>query len=289
MATSLKVLVTGATGKQGGAVARRLRENNHHVRALTRTPDSPAAAELARLGVEMAQGDLTDRASLDRALQGMDSVFLMATPFEAGTGAETVQGVTMADAAKAAGTFLVYSSVGDADRNTGIPHFDSKYAVEKHIRAIGADATIIAPVYFMDNVVYIRDQLRNNVYPSALSPDRGVYQIAVSDVAAVAVTVLENKARYAGKRYDIGVEEVSPSQTVRILSEVTGRPFVHFQLPTEMVRQTMGEDGVKMNEYFEQVGYHVDRAELEREFPNVRWTSFETWARNFDWTTFLGT
>ena len=289
MTASLKTLVTGATGKQGGAVARHLLQNNHQVRALTRKPDSPAAAELARLGVEIVQGDLTDQDSLDRALRGVDSVFAMATPFEAGPDAETTQGVTMADAAKAAGTFLVYSSVGDANRNTGIPHFDSKYAVEKHIQGIGADATIIAPVYFMDNVVYIRDQLRNNVYPSALSPDRPLAQISVADIAAVAVTVLENRARYAGRRFDIGADEVSPNETVRILSRVTGRPFVHFQLPMEMVRQTMGDDGVKMTEYFERVGYHVDREELEREFPNVRWTSFETWARGFEWNTFLGT
>lgn len=289
MTTSLKVLVTGATGKQGGAVTRRLLDNNHNVRALTRKPDSTAAAELERLGVEVVQGDLTDRDSLDRALHGVDAAFAMATPFEAGPTAEVTQGVTMADAAKAAGAFLVYSSVGDANRNTGIPHFDSKYAVEKHIRDIGADATIVAPVYFMDNVVYLRDQMRNNVYPSPLSPNRAVAQICVADIAAVAVTVLENRGHYAGKRFDLGADEVSPGETVKILSNVTSRPFVHFQLPIEMVRETMGDDGVKMIEYFEQVGYHVDRGELEREFPKVRWTSFETWARGFDWNTFLGT
>src|SRR4051812_28449426 len=141
----------------------------------------------------------------------------------------------MADAAKDAGVFLLYSSVGDADRNTGIPHFDSKYKVEKHIREIGVDATIIAPVLFMDNVIYARDQLRNNVYPSPLSSETTVAQIAVTDIGAVAVTVLENRQRYAGKRFDIGADVLSPNDTARILSSVTGRNIVHFQVPMDMI------------------------------------------------------
>jgi uncharacterized protein YbjT (DUF2867 family) len=288
MSQTLKILVTGATGKQGGTIARRLLENGHSLRAVTRKPDSPAARALADRGVEIVAGDLTDREAMDRAARGVDAVFSMATPFEAGMAAETQQGITTADAAKAAGAFLLYSSVGDADRSTGIPHFDSKYAVEQHIRAIGADATIIAPVYFMENVGYLAQQLRDNVYPLPLTPDRKLAQISLADIAAVAVTVLEDRARYAGKRYDLGADEVSANDVVKILSSVTGRPFKHFQLPLEMVRGAMGDDTVKMFEYFERVGYHVDRAALARDFPNVRWTSFETWARQFDWKALLG-
>jgi uncharacterized protein YbjT (DUF2867 family) len=288
MANNLKVLVTGATGKQGGAIARLLLKNGHTVRAVTRKPESPAASALAGLGVEVVSGDLSDRAAMDRAAKGVDAVFSMATPFEAGMAAETQQGVTTADAAKAAGAFLLYSSVGDADRNTGIPHFDSKYAVEQHIRASGAEATIIAPVYFMENVGWLAQQLRENVYPMALSPDRKLAQICLADIAAVAVAVLEDKARYAGKRYDLGADEVSPNEVVKILTSVTGRPFKHFQVPMEMVRGTMGDDGARMFEYFAKVGYHFDRALLQRDFPSVRWTSFETWARQFNWGALLG-
>ncbi len=288
MSTTLKILVTGATGTQGGAIARHLLAKRHAVRAITRKPDAPAARVLAGLGIEVVAGDLSDREAMDRATQGVDAVFSMGTPFEAGMAAETKQGVTTADAAKAADAFLVYSSVGDADRDTGIPHFDSKYAVERHIRAIGADATIIAPVYFMENVGYLAQQLRENVYPTPLTPDRKLAQISVADIAAVAVTVLENRARYAGKRFDLGADEVSANEVIKILSSVTGRPFKHFQLPMQMVRDTMGEDAVKMFEYFERTGYHVDRGLLEREFPNLTWTSYEAWARQFDWGALLG-
>jgi uncharacterized protein YbjT (DUF2867 family) len=288
MSKSLKILVAGATGKQGGAIARRLLTNGHAVRAITRKADSPAARALAGLGVEVLAGDLADRDAVDRAARGVDAVFSMATPFEAGLAAETQQGVTTADAAKAAGAFLLYSSVGDADRSTGIPHFESKLAVEKHIRAIGSDATIIAPVYFMENVGYLAQQLRENVYPTPLTPGRKLAQISLGDIAQVAVTVLEDRARYAGKRFDLGADEVSADDVVPILSRVTGRTFKHFQLPMAMVRGTMGEDAVKMFEYFERVGYHVDRVALARDFPNVRWTSFEAWARQFDWGALLG-
>ena len=284
MTTSLKALVTGATGKQGGAVARLLLEHGHSVRAVTRNPSSPAAAALAQLGVELVTGDLADRDAMNRAARGMDAVYSMATPFEAGTNAETKQGATTADAARDAGAFLLYSS---ANRHTGIPHFDSKYAVEQHIYSIGVPATIIGPVYFMENVTYLREQMRNNIYPTPLTPDRKLAQISVPDIAAVAVTVLENRERYTGKRFDISADDVSATDTIRILSNITGRTFHHYQLPMDIVRGTMGEDGVRMFEYFERTGYHVDRDELAREFPDVRWTSFESWARGFDWASFL--
>ena len=109
MSKKLVVLVTGATGKQGGAVARRLLKGGHTVRALTRKADSPAAKELSQAGAEIATGSLDDRASLDRAVKGVDGVFAMSTPFEAGMEAETRQGVTVADAANAAGVHLVYT------------------------------------------------------------------------------------------------------------------------------------------------------------------------------------
>jgi uncharacterized protein YbjT (DUF2867 family) len=287
MTTSLKALVTGATGKQGGAVARLLLDHGHSVRAVTRNPSSPAATALAQLGVELVTGDLADRDAMNRAARGMDAVFSVATPFEAGTDAETKYGTTTADAAKDAGAFLLYSSVGDADRHTGIPHFDSKYAVEQHIHAIDVPATIIGPAYFMENVAYLQPQMQNNIYPTPLTPDRKLAQISLPDIAAVSVTVLENRQRYTGKRFDISADEVSANDTIRILSDISGRTFHHYQLPIDMVRSTMGEDGALMFEYFERTGYHVDRDELAREFPDVRWTSFESWARAFDWGSFL--
>jgi len=281
--SKLQVLVTGVTGKQGGAVARRLLARGHSVRGLTRKLDSDAAKEIAKAGVDLRRGDLEDRASIDAAIQGVDAVFSMTTPFEKGMATETRQGVIVADAAKAAGVFLVYTSVGGADRNTGIPHFDSKYEVEKHIRTIGAASTIIAPVYFMENAKFTKDQIAQGIFATPIAPDRKLAQIAVADIAACAVSVLEHRDRHEGKRYDIGGDELSGNEAVAILSKVKGKPFKYFQVPMEMIRQRMGDDGAKMYEWFERVGYTLDLAALRRDFPDVEWHTFEAWAREQTW------
>src|SRR6476646_3306542 len=154
MAESKLVLVTGATGQQGGAVVEALLTRGHHVRALTRNPASPAANRLRERGVEIAVGDFTDRDSLVRAARGADAVYAMSTPYEQSAEKETAQGMTVADAAKAAGVaHFVYSSVASANRATGIRHFDGKYAVEKHLQASGVPYTIVAPVFFMENLL----------------------------------------------------------------------------------------------------------------------------------------
>src|SRR6266404_1995559 len=147
MGQKLVVVVTGATGNQGGAVVKNLLERGHEVRAVTRNTDSVKARELAKAGATLVRASLEDTAVLTKALEGATSLFTMTTPLEAGLHAETRQGISAADAAKAAGVHLVFTSVGSANRQTGVPHFDSKYEVEKHIATIGVRATVLAPVY----------------------------------------------------------------------------------------------------------------------------------------------
>src|SRR5437879_12507908 len=96
----MNVLVTGATGKQGGHVARLLLKRGHSVQAFTRKADSPAARELAKLGAEIVTGDLGERASVERAVEGVDRIFAMVRPFEAGPEAHTEQRGPLADAAQ---------------------------------------------------------------------------------------------------------------------------------------------------------------------------------------------
>jgi uncharacterized protein YbjT (DUF2867 family) len=286
--TGPRVLVTGATGKQGGAVAHALLARGHHIRALTRNAASRGGRALADEGAELVVGDFTNRASLDRALDGVDAVFAMATPFEAGLDAETRQGVTLADAAKAAGVFLLYSSVGSADRQTGIPHFDSKYVVEQHIQDIGVAHTILAPVFFMENATtFGREQLAQGVYALAMPGDRTLAQIAVADVGACAAAVLEDRQRYAGQRFDIAGDDLTGHEAVEVLTRVSGRPFTYVEVPKEMVRTRMGEDIVLMYEWFERVGYAIDRTALRAAFPTVGWHSFEDWAREQPWREIL--
>ena len=287
MAHRLTVVVTGATGKQGGAVVNSLLERGHEVRAVTRSTASAKARELANAGVTLVGASLEDTAALTKALEGATSLFAMTTPFGGGTDAEIRQGVAAADAAKAAGVHLVYTSVGSANRQTGVPHFDSKYEVEKHIAKVGVRATILAPVYFMENLYFGKAQLARGIYAVALPPTRKLAQIAVADIGAVAVRVLEDAARFTGKRFDLASDELTGNDVATIVSRVTGRPFNYYQVPLDVIRQRMGEDAVKMYEWFERVGYTVDRGALRREFPDVAFDDFETWAKKQDWNALL--
>src|SRR5437660_9968598 len=196
MAQKLTVVVTGSTGKQGGAVARGLLERGHKVRAVTRDPNSSQAKSLANAGATLVAASLEDTAAITKALEGATSLFAMTTP-SGGTDAETRQGVAAADAAKAAGVHLVFTSVGSANRQTGIPHFDSKYEVEKHIAKIGVRATVLAPVYFMENLYFGKEQLAKGIYATPLAPTRQLAQVAVADIGAVAVRLLEDPGRFA--------------------------------------------------------------------------------------------
>jgi uncharacterized protein YbjT (DUF2867 family) len=279
----LTVVVTGATGKHGGAVARVLLARGHSVRAITRDPNSKQAKLLADAGASLVAASLEDIASIAKALKGATSLFAMTTPF-GGTDAEIRQGVAAADAAKAVGVHLVFTSVGNADKKTGVPHFDSKYEVEKHIAKIGVSATILAPVAFMENIYFVKEQLAKGTYASALPPGRAHAQIAVADIGAVAVRVLEEPARFTGKRFDLAGDELSGNEAMGILSRVIGRTLTYFQVPLDVVRQRMGEDAVKMYEWFERVGFAVDRPALRREFPDVTFQDFESWAKTQDWS-----
>jgi uncharacterized protein YbjT (DUF2867 family) len=283
MTQKLTVVVTGSTGKQGGAVARALLERGHKVRAVTRDPNSSQAKSLASAGATLVASSLEDTAAMTKALEGATSLFAMTTPF-GGTEAEIRQGVATADAATAAGVHLVFTSVGSANRQTGVPHFDSKYEVEKHIAQVGVRATILAPVAFMENLYFIKEQLAKGIYASALSPTRALAQVAVPDIGAVAVRVLEDSPRFTGKRFDLASDELTGNDAMSILSRVSGRNFNYYQVPLDVIRQRMGEDAVKMYEWFDRVGFAVDRFALRREFSDVAFQDFESWAKKQDWS-----
>jgi uncharacterized protein YbjT (DUF2867 family) len=287
MSNSLSVLVCGATGKQGGTLARRLLEKGHSVRAFVRRPDSSAAKELERLGAELAEGNFEDPTTIRNAARGMDAVFVVATPFEGGMDTEIRHGTAAADAAKDAGvSHLVYSSVAGADQDTGIPHFDSKREVEKHIEGLGVPYTIVAPVYFMENLLapWTLPELEEGRLPMALPTSRPLQQIALSDIAGFAAVVLENREEFVGRRVDVASDELTGEEVAEILTRATGREIGYVELALEQVRETMGEDGARMFEWFDQTGYSAAIDALRQEHPEVDWHTFEEWAMTQDWS-----
>jgi uncharacterized protein YbjT (DUF2867 family) len=286
MTTKQSVLVAGATGQQGGAVAQALLSRGHRVTALTRKPDSDAARRLASTGADVVAGDLGDPASIARAASDVDTMFLMGNSYEAGTEEEARQGIIAADAAKAAGVgHLIYSSVADADKKTGIPHFESKYLVEKHVAGLGIPYTISAPVAFMENFVapWSIGALRQGTHAFAMDPKRVLQLVALADIGAFVAVLVERREQVFGKRFDFAGDELSGEEQAKILSQAIGRPIAYREIPIAVARQ-QSEDAALMFEWFDRVGYDADIAALQRDFPEVRWHSFANWAHEFDWS-----
>ncbi|MET9578700.1 NmrA/HSCARG family protein [Streptomyces sp. DT199] len=285
----LTIAVTGATGAQGGATARALLAAGHRVRALTRRADSPAADTLRDLGAEVHSADFDDRASLDDALVGADSLFAVTTPFGADTAVEARQGKTIVDAAAAARLgHVVLTSAAHADRGTGVPHYESKYLVEQHLRASGLPWTVIAPAAFMDNYAggWTLDGLRDGTFAWPMPTDRPLTLIPADDIGAFAALALQRRDEFTGQRIDIASDERTPGQIAKTLAAATGRPVTHQEVPLAYVR-TRSADLAAMFEYFTTSGLDVDVAGLRRDYPEVGWHSFAEWAVAQDWTTLL--
>jgi len=173
MLQELTVVITGSTGKQGGAVARGLLERGHKVRAVTRDTNSSQAKSLASAGATLVAASLEDTAALTQALEGATSPLRDDDAVGRHRRRDTTRLLRPPTRPRQQGRHLVFTSVGSANRQTGVPHFDSKYEVEKHIAKVGVRATILAPVAFMENLYFIKEQLAKGVYAAAASADKG--------------------------------------------------------------------------------------------------------------------
>lgn len=282
------VTVAGATGAQGGALARHLLARGHRVRALVRDPQSPAAASLQAVGAELAVGDFDDPGSLIRAARGADALFAMATPFvPGGTEAEVRHGRNLVDAAVTAGVaHVVYSSVASADRGTGVPHFESKYAVERHLADSAAAWTVIAPTEFLDMVLapWSLPALRDGVLGVPVPGGTPRQLTVVADVAAFAGLVIENPERFVGRRVEIASDVVTGDELAAALARAAGRA-IRYVMPPEDV--PVDADLRAMYAFMAGGGYTVDVAGVHTTYPEVPWQDVDAWARAQDWQRLL--
>ena len=279
------ILVTGATGKQGGAVLRHLREKNFPVRALTRDPSKAEARALVGRGTEVVRGDLEDPATVARAMEGVDGVYSVQAHAEGGVEAEIRQGMRVADAAKRARIeHFVYSSVAAADRNTGIPHFDSKYTIEQHIRTTGLHYTIFRPAFFMENWLGMRAQFEAGVLRLPLRPETTLQMIAVDDIGAAVTMAFTHPRHWDGRAVELAGDELSMSDLAAAFGRMLGREVRYEQMAWEQFEQHMGPEMTKMWRLFETGGFRIDLSALRQEMPNVM--TFERWLQS-KWTRHL--
>ena len=279
------ILVTGATGQQGGATAHELLARGHKVRAMTRRPDSAPAQALARAGAEVVTGDLNDAASLERALQGAWGVFAVQNTWEAGVEGEETQGKRIAELARKSNVHhYVYTSVASAQRNTGIPHFENKWRVEGTIRGLGFPShTVIRPVFFMENLSspWFLPGIQQGRLAVALKPETVLQMVAVADIGRYGRLAFEKHAELNGRAIDIAGDQLTMPQAAALLSTASGQPVTFVPVPIAEVR-TFSEDYALMLEWFDRTGYDVDIARTSQE-SGIRPTTFAEWAPTASW------
>ncbi|MEV6373321.1 NmrA/HSCARG family protein [Micromonospora musae] len=266
--------MTGATGQQGGATARRLIADGWHVRALVRNPVGAAAQELARLGAELVTGDMDDRGSLDAALQGAYGAFsVQPSLIPPGFAENELQrGVNVAEAARdAAVQHLVYTSVGSAHRKTGIPHWEIKFQIEQHIRSLGIPFTILRPVMFMENHGDPAYGLTaEHAVVETIPPNAIVQLIALDDIGAFAALAFGDPGRYLGKAIELAGDELTRDQILGAISRATGRT-----LPQRLVAPDQpAPDGVT-DEPVAFGGWQAEIPALRALHPGLM--NFDTW------------
>ena len=278
------IAVTGATGQQGGAVARKLLEEGWKVRALTRDLDKPAAQELKALGAEIVPGDMDERAQLDAAFQGAYGVFSVQNFWLPGVGfeGEIRQGKNVAEAAKAAGVqHLVYSSVGAAHRGMGQKHFESKWMIEQHIHSLDIPFTILRPVAFFENFNWERAYILNGTFNGlGLRPEKERQLIGVDDIAAFAALAFANPSEYAGKTIELAGDALTESQLADTFTRVIGRP-VRLSMPVEDQSWGDPEEMTAMFNFFNGEAYDADISALRKLHPGL--LTLEQYLRRTGW------
>lgn len=243
---SSTIAVVGATGRQGGAVARRLLEDGWSVRALTRSPASDAARALAAAGAEVVRADMAERASLDAAFAGASGVYSVQNTYASGVEAEVQHGKNVADAAHAAGVrHVVYGSAGTGASGTGVGSWESKLEIEAHMRTLGLAPTVLRPMAFMELMTdksFYPPVSTWHVMPKLLGAATPVPWLAIDDLAAVAALAFADPARFAGRDLPLAADLRSIDECREIHRRIFGRRPRRFPMPVWMFKRVAGSD-----------------------------------------------
>jgi uncharacterized protein YbjT (DUF2867 family) len=272
MNTIKTVFVTGATGNQGGGVAKKLINNQVQVKALTRDPASIKAQKLIDKNLEYVKGDLNDINSYREYMQGVDAVFSVQSG-ENGTDAEIKQGKDLANVAKKIGVkHFIYSSVAGADLHTGIPHWESKHQIEEHIKEIGLPFTILRPTYFYENYLFpqVKSRILKGKLVTPLKGEKVLQLMSATDVGEMCWTILNTPEKFISKTITMASEQLTHDQVAEIFSEVMGRKIKYTKLPAIITRLAMGKNLFKMFSWLNSNSaiFIQDLEGYRKEYPN---------------------
>lgn len=250
MARDDLVVVTGATGRQGGAVARHLLADGWRVRGVTRSPDSAAARELAGRGVEVVRADMGDLDAMRRACAGAYGVYSVQNPMIAGEEGEVTQGRNVATAAADAGvSHLVHGSAGPGTPGTGVSAWDGKLEVAAHARSHGLPLTVLRPMAFME-LMTDKDLYPPvaawHLMPRLVGDDRPLPWLSAEDLGAIAARAFGDPTTYVGADLGLAAEVRTLAECRETWRRVTGRRPRRFPMPVWLFERFVGQDLTRM-------------------------------------------
>lgn len=278
------IFVTGATGRQGSAVAAHLAKNGFRVKALARSPDLPSLEHLKKLDVEIVNGDLNDVNTFSDHIKNAYGVFCALT-FKNGTDVETRQGISLADVSKAHDVcHFIYSSVIGADLHSGIPHWESKFKIETHIKKIRLPYTIIRPSSFYENFLLpeVKKRIDKGIFPSPLDKATVQQLISTDDIGRITAVILSNSQEYINREFAAATEQMNMLEIANLFSDTMNKPIKYQKLPGIIVRLVLGKNIYTMMKWVNKHdGIFVkDMDGFRKEFPGL--ISLKEWIkRNF--------
>ncbi len=277
------IFVTGITGNQGGAVAKHLLAKNNSVIGLTRNANSEKANAWKEKGVTIIEGDIDNPNSFQSYLDKASTIFLVQA-LQA-KDKEIQQGKQFINAIRPENdTHLVYSSVIGADLNTGIPHFESKFELENHIKSKNLNYTILRPASFYENHLFPRvaSDIIKGKYVSPLNKICKLQMIGIDDIGKIAADVISNKEKYNNKTISIATDEWQIGNIPQLFSNAINKQVKYKKLPGIITRLAMGKDLSKMFKYMNQNNFCViDNIQEFRDKFNIS-GDFRTWVnKNF--------
>lgn len=264
--SSQGVLVVGATGTQGGAVAHQLLGEGVDVYALTREPGSGDARRLAESGATIVEGDLYRPQSLREAMGPVDAVFGITDYWDEGYDGEVTQGINLANVAADAGVdHLVFSSVLGAGRETDVPVVDSKRRIETHIDRLDLPATIIRPGYFMQNFELRRTDILAGTMALPLAPGVRLPIADAMDVGRLAARAFASTRQYRGQTIPLAGEELTLDELAESFGDATNTDVQPVHVPIDVARAKAGDDYASLFEWYNEEPLAGVVADLQRQ------------------------
>ncbi|HET9872225.1 MAG TPA: NmrA/HSCARG family protein [Propionibacteriaceae bacterium] len=273
MEPGLAVAVVGATGRQGSAVTRHLLADGWHVRALTRRPAGRAARALAVIGAEVIQAELSDPRSLRSAFAGAHGLYSVQNPMISGVDAEIVHGKNVADAARKVGVHhLVYGSAGVGVAGTGVGSWESKLAVEAHMKALGLPVTVLRPMAFMElmtDKTFFPAVSTWHLMPKLMGANRPVPWLCLDDFGAITARAFADPERFIGQDIKLASEVQTLRECRVIWREVMGRPPGRFPMPVWAFERFVGTDLTTMWRWLQTGQFDIDTSQTHAILPTA--------------------